>query len=1250
MRVFDFGGSPVRWGCQEYAMWRTSLSRVRMIQMVVVFVILSMAVPPYSFQPMHTPGSLAGQTAHAESRSQRTPPESAVAPVPVQTPTSQLAQATLAAAQTPIGMPDLPVTFVPNAGQLDSAVHFQVYGAGQSIFLTPQEVVFAIPAAVSTTTTLTAAQQPVSDLYQDGVLRLPAQDRQLSRPRPGPNPDDWKRVQRQAPPMHVARLQFLGANRTPAIIPSQQQDGVVHSFLGNTAATWRTDLPTYAGVRYAELYPGIDLQYEGQDGALKGTWVVAPGSDPTIIQWRYAGGRSTRLNDQGAIVVDIPLKQRGWEQSPPAVLTEEAPIAWQVIHGSRVPVSVSYRLFGAGIVGFTVGTYDPTQPLLIDPPVRYSTYLGTTNYDRLFGVAADATGAIYLTGTTGGSPFPSGTNAAPFGWIDAFVIKLDPTGHIPLYTAYVGGSGQDVAQSIAVDAIGQAYVAGHTDSTNFPTVNAQQTAAGGDIDAFVFKLDATGTTLLHSTPLGGNKFDVIFDIAVATDASEDVFVTGLTFSTNFPTTSGAYDTTCSVCPSDSDAFVTKLATTSATYRYSTFLGGNNFTQAHNLAVDATNTAYVADQTRATNFPTTSGAYQTTYQGGYTDAFIVKLNTAGSAITFGTYLGGASSDCEVIWIDRECAIAIDADGNMYMAGATTSTNFPTTTGAYDTTANGDSDIFVTKLNAAGNALIFSTYLGGSGFEAAHGIAVDSTGRVALAGQARASGYPTVDAPQSTFGGNWDAVATIVNATGSALEQSTYLGGSADDQGRDVAVGRYDRIVVTGWTRSTNFYTLNAVQPTYAGHDFDGFVTVFGDPVLLADDQRRCSCDPAQPQAGVGVNTRSGNLMQPFLDLQVPGRGPIVAWTRAYASQAINDVQGALGVGWQHAYDTRLIFPSMPAGEPDTIVLLTPENNRLRFFETGVDTYVAAPGILDTLEKDGSIYRQTLPDQRQFWFDATTGLLVGVRDEQGQELTLTYAGTPPQLQRIEDATDSSRYLELTTTDGFITSVTDGEQTVSYAFDGDDNLWQVEDVAGRTTTLSYDDHLLTVVENAAGQAALVNTYTGTGATAKVATQTLLDGQVITFDYTTAATTVTTTGQDGTVDVKVYAYNDENTLQSITQNGQSVLAATFDLAFQPSVYVDGNNNVTRSSYTDQGSPDVFVNALGERTTATYSAENRLLSVTDALGVTTAYAYDSQGNIISTTMGITTTSPLRRTTLYTYTYDARWPGDTQVQEMLSLS
>jgi len=688
----------------------------------------------------------------------------------------------------------LPLHFEANQGQTHQDVRFLARGSGYSLYLTPTE------AALTLTKQVSPARKPAAH---------------------------GKSEPRGAATGTALRISFAGANPRPRVTGLEELPGKANYFIGNDPAKWRTNVPTYAKVRYTDLYPRIDLLYYGNQRQLEYDLVVRPGADPTRIVLDIQGADRLQVDAQGDLVLQMtvgPIRQR-------------KPVIYQEIDGVRKDIPGGYVLKGEHQVGYKVAAYDASQPLVIDPVLSYSTYLGSSDEEGETRIAVDAAGNAYVAGETVSSNFPTTAGAfqttfggGVFGAGDAFVTKLNPTGSALVYSTYLGGSSSDAGYGIAVDAAGNAYVTGGTGSTDFPTtIGAFQTTKGGGFrDAFVTKLNPTGSALVYSTYLGGSGDD--YGEGIKLDAAGNAYVTGGTGSTVFPTTAGAFQRTfgapvCDGCTSN--AFVTKLDPTGSALVYSTYLGGSGRDGGWGIAVDTLGNAYVTGSTTSsTNFPTTTGAFQTTYGGGFGEAFVTKLNPTGSALVYSTYLGGSGGE-------SGRGIAVDTLGNAYVTGGTSSTDFPTTAGALKTTSPGGG-AFVTKLNPTGSALVYSTYLGGSGNDYGYGIAVDTLGNAYMTGVTFSTDFPTTPgAIQTTFGGGGgffrggDAFVTKLNPTGSALVYSTYLGGLGSDTGFAIAL-EYPNAYVTGHTLSRNFPTTTGAFQTMHGGGFqDAFVTKIAD---------------------------------------------------------------------------------------------------------------------------------------------------------------------------------------------------------------------------------------------------------------------------------------------------------------------------------------------------------------------------------------------------------------------------------------
>ena len=668
----------------------------------------------------------------------------------------------------------LPLSFEANAGQTDPDVDFISRGSGYSVFLTPREAVLALSAASPSPTTVDGRNDHASA---------------------------------------VLRMKFIGSETMPRAKGQEELPGKLNYFTGKDPSKWRTGISTYAKVTYQNLYSGVDLVYYGNQRQLEYDFVVQPGTDPDIIAVSFEGADELKVDAEGELV----LNTSGGE------IRQQKPFIYQELNGVRHEVAGGYKLKNGNTVGFELAEYDASRPLVIDPVLVYSTFLGGAALDSGQDITVDAGGNVYVTGVTQQLTDPSNFPTTPGafdsthngGFFDAYVTKLNSTGSALVYSTFLGGSDEDFGSGITVDSTGNAYVTGSTSSPDFPTTaGAFDTTYNTNRDAFVTKLNPSGSALVYSTFLGGFESDGANGIKV--DSSGNAYVAGSTLSTSFPTTPGAFDTTHN--PNEVfDVFVTKLNAAGSALIYSTFLGGTNGAIAPGIDLDTSGSAYIAGSTNSADFPTTVGAFDTTPNGS-TDVFVTKLNATASALIYSTFLGGGG-------IDTSGHIAVDTSGNAYIGGDTSSPNFPTTVGAFGTTYNGNFDAFVTKLNPSGSAqLVYSTFLGGTGQDHSSGIAVDISGNAYITGFTLSADFPTVDAFDTTHNGNIDVFVTKLNPFGSApLVYSTFLGGSDDDSGLGITVDDFGSAYVTGSTTSPNFpTTVGAFDTTHNGGS-DAFLT-------------------------------------------------------------------------------------------------------------------------------------------------------------------------------------------------------------------------------------------------------------------------------------------------------------------------------------------------------------------------------------------------------------------------------------------
>ena len=595
-------------------------------------------------------------------------------------------------------------------------------------------------------------------------------------------------------------MRFEGANPMHQIEGRRLLRGRAN-FLTGGESNWRVNVPLYKSVIYRQLYPGIDMEYGGARRNLKSEFVVAPGADPSQIRVRYVGAGSPSVDADGSLVVSLAGRD----------LRERMPVVYQEFAGVKTVVAGWFLVRADGSVGFGLGEYDHTLPLVIDPVLSYSTLLGGSGTDTATALAVDTNGSAYIAGFTDSLDFPAINPVRGFngGGTDVFVAKLSPDGTTLVYCTYLGGSADDRASAIAVDVQGNAYIAGSTTSRDFPLRSALQAALAGYRNAFVAKLSPSGNSLVYSTYLGGNSSDTANGIAV--DPSGAAYVVGDTTSFSFPANGFQRGT-----HGGQDAFVVKLSWDGARSLYGTYLGGSNQDHGAAIAVDSNGTAYVTGVTSSTDFPVLNAAQR--YNAGGQDAFVTRLSPDGNYLLFSTYLGGSGGT--VTYPEIGQAIALDTNGNAYVTGVTGSSDFPLAA-ALQTVRKGALDAFVTKLNPSGST-IYSTYLGGSSIDVGNAITVDARGAAYIVGYTISTDLPVTNALQSNNAGDYDCFLARLSPAGDVVQYLSYLGGNASDSITAVALGPAATVYLAGFTLSTNFPLRSPIQLINGG-SYGAFVT-------------------------------------------------------------------------------------------------------------------------------------------------------------------------------------------------------------------------------------------------------------------------------------------------------------------------------------------------------------------------------------------------------------------------------------------
>jgi hypothetical protein len=751
----------------------------------------------------------------------------------------------------------IPLSFEINQGQANSSTRFLSHGIGYSLMLEDRDAVLIL------------SNKEVRSVAQGASVRN----------------------SRENAAADVIRMQLIGSRGTVHPVGTAKLDGTVNYFRGTFSSQWHTAIPTYRKVKYSNVYSGVDLVYYGNQRHLEFDFEVAPNGKAESIQLRFAGTKKLSLDHGGNLSI---LGSRGR-------VSFHKPVIYQIDGEGKHFIDGEFVLTTADTVGFHVGDYDRTKALIIDPILSYSTYLGTTGAG--YAITTDADGNAYITGSTG-LDFPT-TDGVPEqvsvsqnkGLNSAFVTKLNASGTALIYSTYLSGTGNDFGKTIAVDHEGNAYIAGSTNSTDFPTTPGafqREDKAVAYATSFITKLNSTGTTIIYSTYLGGshiknpNQFTVpgTLDtpIFIGVNESGEAFVAGLSGATDFPTTAGCYQSVNNARATST--FLTRFNASGTALVYSTYLGGSGTEDPTGAFLDTSGNLYVAGATSSSDFPTTPNVLLRTSPGarGGWNGFITKMNPAGTAPLYSTY-----------FYDAITAMAVDTSGETYVAGSTVFNSLPITPASFQSSVKPLSqNVFIAKLNSSASSLIYSTYLGGSkndaggtGEDYALSIALDPSDNAIVVGTTDSTDFPTTPGALSAQNTAWieslglGAYITKFNATGTALLYSTYFGGSGDptyNQGDDITAIVADtsgNIYATGATNSTDFpVTADAFQPYPLGQGafvakFNGAemtalpltttdVTadvnpqVSGDPVAFTATVRSNSGNPPSGTVGVSVN--------------------------------------------------------------------------------------------------------------------------------------------------------------------------------------------------------------------------------------------------------------------------------------------------------------------------------------------------------------------------------------------------------------
>jgi hypothetical protein len=705
----------------------------------------------------------------------------------------------------------------------------------------------------------------------------------------------------------TCKLQLAGANVAAVISGDQPLPGKINRFSGNTSDQWQLGKTVFARVRVAEVYPGMDLVYYGNQKNLEYDFNLAVGADPSLIVLRFTGARAISTNSQGELVVKLQAGE----------IIQHAPVAYQLVDGTRRPVAAAYQILDACTVKFALGNYDRSQPLVIDPVLAYSTYFGGNKGDTAWAVAVNTNdGSVYLAGQTFSTTRTNSNTMATPGAFDtvyrggkqagdAFVARFDNTGTNLIYATYLGGSADDAAYAIAVDGAGNAFVAGATISPDFPIKNPIPTGGiiSGKInphvglyptDVFVAELDPNGSNLIYSTFIGGNSGEAAYGIAL--DDNGDACITGFTYSTNFPVTPDAFQPHLACTNSfyvNANAFISVIAAGGSNLNYSTYFGGTNYDVGRAIAFK-NGRLFVAGYTLSTNFPSINPLPGQEFLNGNTnfnkrmngasDAFVAAFDfsTPSPSVLYSTLLGGTN-------FDRANGIAADDAGNAYVAGYTMSTNFPFTATNVPRLSPGfvvTNDFrkhfylvtngFLTKitLNGSQPAIAWSSVFGGKGANVANAVALDPAGNVYVTGSATCTNFPTTPDNLSGFlsptnssrktGDNRfsDAIIMSFNNDCTALLYSAYLGGRDNDSANAIAVDPAGNAYIAGATTSTNFPAVNDWQSRRNGTNDMFLAKISPDDLLTLNlaPKNSMTTGPLAHTAGMSATHQAGMTLK------------------------------------------------------------------------------------------------------------------------------------------------------------------------------------------------------------------------------------------------------------------------------------------------------------------------------------------------------------------------------------------------------
>ncbi len=1172
--------------------------------------------------------------------------------------------------------------FIENEGQFDSRERFEVKGSNGVVRATTDGILislFETPTSIMTPTM--SSQDEISSL------------RIAPTPQQTPSPESLNDGVTEGVNL---KLSFEGANTDSSIIGFNRLETKVSFFIGNDPHNWRPDVPVWGGIRYLNIYDGYDLEITGDCG--QWTWAInknlTTSKDKDYLPSLKSDltGSSTnngeiRLKVQGSENLEVignnfnistnmgeinfPLPQQRFSQS-----INQKPSQPQGSKDSRIDGNEIILPFTLTQVKVNGSFYQSPSSLNIQPTqsqetgkkpqsglhfaslaplnknetivndftynqtisetLYFSTFLGGIT-GAMHEIAVDTQGNTYLNSEVHADEFP--TEYGPYKVYagnrdDVGIFKLDPTGSNLIYITIIGGSYDDYCYEgyLGIDSTNQVYVLGNTNSQDFPiTINAYDSTYS-NIESYIFKLDSTGTSLLYSSFLGGNDYEMAFGLNVVSPS--EVYITGLSRSSNFPTTTNGYDL---VLDGDEDAFVSIFNTTTSgtsSLVYSTFIGGDGIDKGQDIKV-INNIIYLTGSTNSDDFPI-SNAYDP-YHNGQKDEFVLALDPRTNDLIFSTFLGGSDDDCDNYFIGdfRQCEIAVTKNGIVYVTGVTISEDFPVYH-AFDSIGE-SSEAYLAKFSNSGQ-LIFSTFIGGRLADVGFAISTDKSGLVYLTGYTHSSDFLVTNIGfDQSYNLNGDAFLSVWGPNGLPI-YDTFLGGSNQDRGYGITINDTGTVYLVGHTYSSDFPLSSTAFESNLDDDWgDGFVTAFNLPYIsiIAADQinNKCNlsneCEFGNPVQSTGtygdpINTSTGQFFYNNQDISVPLPSQSLIFERYYSSFTTDTFTSTMGYGWTHSLDTRLILPDDPLGKEGYIRFKASSTNIYDFEENEDGTYDPTTGVVGVLSYTTTTpytYTLVLPSQITYTFDEE-GVLQMIENSTGQSTVYTY-NQNDQLTRVGDE-NNARFLDLSYNEyGFVNNVTDySSREITFTYNISDDLVSYVDVLGQTWQYEYDNnHNMTKIIDPDDNTITETEYDPSGRAIKQ--WDALGNQVvdITFNDNGSVTLENPIG-----DIQTDVYDGRGTLIGDVVGTGITTTKQYDRNFNPIKITDPAGQETQLEWSEDGVNLTNIeDAKGNSTEITYDSLNNPTEVVDALNHPTTYEYD--GKLLTRT-----TDALGKVITYTYT------------------